>query len=166
MPDKIHRYTKGNLTVIWKPEQCIHSTLCWKNLGRVFNPRERPWIKLDGASAEAIIQQVKKCPSGALSFEIEEGPADHYTADASDSILNPDRESSQETLNAPIVPEAAVFSIRLRPDGPILIQHDCEITYSDGRKEIIKGNVALCRCGNSGNKPFCDGSHRQSGFKG
>ena len=62
------RYTNGKVTVVWKPKTCTHSTLCWKGLIQVFNPRERPWIKMDGATTERIIEQVKKCPSGALSY--------------------------------------------------------------------------------------------------
>lgn len=66
-----HHYKKDDLTVTWLPQQCIHSTRCWKGLISVFNPRERPWINLDGATKEAIMEQVKKCPSGALTFEIK-----------------------------------------------------------------------------------------------
>jgi len=62
------KYTNGEVTVVWKPKTCIHSTLCWKGLIEVFNPRESPWIKMDGTSTEKIIEQVKKCPSGALSY--------------------------------------------------------------------------------------------------
>lgn len=62
------KYTNGEVTVVWKPNTCIHSTLCWKGLISVFNPKEKPWIKMDGASTERIIEQVKKCPSGALTF--------------------------------------------------------------------------------------------------
>ena len=61
-------YRNGELTVVWKPKTCQHATLCWKGLIEVFNPKERPWIKMDGASTERIIEQVKKCPSGALSY--------------------------------------------------------------------------------------------------
>ena len=62
------KYTNGKITVIWKPDLCTHSTNCWKGLNTVFNPKERPWIKMEGASSERIMDQVKKCPSGALSF--------------------------------------------------------------------------------------------------
>ena len=67
MKDITKKYDNGEITVVWKPDTCIHSTLCWKGLIQVFNPRERPWIKMDGASTERIVEQVKKCPSGALS---------------------------------------------------------------------------------------------------
>lgn len=68
MIQETHQYTNNEITVIWKPNVCIHSTLCWKGLIEVFNPKQRPWIKMDGASTEKIIEQVKKCPSGALSY--------------------------------------------------------------------------------------------------
>lgn len=67
---KIFKYSNEDITVVWKPDVCQHSTLCWKGLIEVFNPRERPWIKMDGATAERIIEQVRKCPSGALSYLI------------------------------------------------------------------------------------------------
>ncbi len=63
-----HHCSNGDITVLWQPELCKHSTLCWKGLIEVFNPKERPWINMDGASSEKIIEQVKKCPSGALSY--------------------------------------------------------------------------------------------------
>jgi uncharacterized Fe-S cluster protein YjdI len=68
MPKSTHKYTNGEVTIVWKPEVCIHSTLCWKGLIEVFNPKEKPWIKPMGATTERIIEQVRKCPSGALSY--------------------------------------------------------------------------------------------------
>ena len=68
MSQETHKYSNDEITVVWKPDVCMHSTLCWKGLIQVFNPQQRPWIKIDGASTERIIEQVKKCPSGALSF--------------------------------------------------------------------------------------------------
>jgi len=68
MPVQTHKYTNDEITVVWKPEICRHSTLCWKGLIEVFDPREKPWIKMDGATTDRIIEQVKKCPSGALSY--------------------------------------------------------------------------------------------------
>jgi len=61
-------YSNEEITVIWKPDVCKHSTLCWRGLLQVFDPRKRPWIDMEGADTEAIIAQVEKCPSGALSW--------------------------------------------------------------------------------------------------
>ncbi len=65
------KYSNGEVTIVWKPGQCIHSAICWKHpegLIKVFNPSEKPWIKPEGGTTEEIINQVKKCPSGALSY--------------------------------------------------------------------------------------------------
>ena len=72
MEKKITRkYFNGEITVIWQPHLCIHSTICFNGLPEVFNPRERPWIKIEQASTDRIIDQVKQCPSGALSFTMD-----------------------------------------------------------------------------------------------
>ncbi len=63
-------YTNGEVTVIWQPGICIHSENCFKGLPEVFDPSERPWIHMDGASTEKIKTQVEKCPSGALTYRI------------------------------------------------------------------------------------------------
>ena len=65
------KYSNGEVTIVWQAGLCTHSTRCWKGeegLPTVFNPREKPWIKPEGAGTERIIEQVKRCPSGALSF--------------------------------------------------------------------------------------------------
>ncbi len=62
------KYSNGEVTVVWQPHLCIHSAICFNGLPEVFNPRERPWVKIDQASTERIIDQVKQCPSGALSY--------------------------------------------------------------------------------------------------
>ncbi|MGZ4116771.1 MAG: (4Fe-4S)-binding protein [Bacteroidia bacterium] len=61
-------YKNSDITVVWKPHVCIHSKKCWKELGDVFKPLEKPWVKMEGASTERIIKQVDSCPSGALSY--------------------------------------------------------------------------------------------------
>lgn len=66
--DVTKHYTNGEITVVWKSGLCSHSTLCWKGLISVFNPKEHPWINMEGSNSERIIKQVNKCPSGALSF--------------------------------------------------------------------------------------------------
>ena len=71
MKDITKKYTNGEVTIVWKPTVCIHSTVCWKpatGLPHVFRPMEKPWIKPERAETQQLIEQVKKCPSGALSF--------------------------------------------------------------------------------------------------
>jgi uncharacterized Fe-S cluster protein YjdI len=70
------KYTNGDVTIIWKPDMCIHSTICFKGLPNVFDPRKRPWVTPEGVSSENIIEQVKKCPSGALSIANTAVPID------------------------------------------------------------------------------------------
>ena len=65
---KTIKYANEEITVLWKPEFCQHSTRCWTQLPQVFKPAIRHWIDPNGASAERIQEQVAKCPSGALVF--------------------------------------------------------------------------------------------------
>ncbi len=62
-------YTNGDITIIWKAEKCIHSGICVKTLPEVYNPNERPWIKIDNATSKELKEQVAMCPSGALTIK-------------------------------------------------------------------------------------------------
>lgn len=62
-------YTIEDTTIVWDPSKCIHSGICVKGLPEVFKPKESPWVQTENASKEAIVQQVLKCPSGALSIK-------------------------------------------------------------------------------------------------
>ena len=64
-----HEYTNGDVTIIWKPELCAHAGICVKMLPKVYNPKNRPWIKPENATSAEIIKQVNQCPSGALSIK-------------------------------------------------------------------------------------------------
>jgi uncharacterized Fe-S cluster protein YjdI len=64
----VKRYSNGEVTVVWKPDLCIHSGICARGLPEVFNPRCRPWVAIDASSTDRIVEQVKQCPSGALSY--------------------------------------------------------------------------------------------------
>ena len=71
MKDITKKYTNGEVTIVWKPSLCQHSTVCWKSetgLPTVFDPFKKPWITPEGGTTDNIIVQVKRCPSGALSF--------------------------------------------------------------------------------------------------
>ncbi|MDP2161303.1 MAG: (4Fe-4S)-binding protein [Flavobacterium sp.] len=61
-------YTNGAVTVVWESGKCIHSGNCVRNNPDVFQPKEKPWIKIDASSSDKIIETVNKCPSGALTF--------------------------------------------------------------------------------------------------
>lgn len=74
------------------------------------------------------------CPSGALSY----------------------REASKTEL-----PTAR---IKVMKNGPLLVEGDCILVNSEGREDAVSGPCALCRCGGSGKKPFCDGTHVKIGF--
>jgi len=147
MAKDTHHYSNKEITVVWKPAACVHSTICWKGLAEVFNPRERPWVKMDGAATDKIIEQVKKCPSGALS----------YISNA-DTLVKELKEAPGE------LPD--VLKVEVTANGPYLISSACLIVHSNGREEIKTDTVALCRCGSSQNKPYCDGNHNNAGFKG
>jgi uncharacterized Fe-S cluster protein YjdI len=145
MPIETKKYTNGEVTVVWKPKLCIHSAICAKGLPAVFNAQRRPWIDLDQATTQAIIEQVNKCPSGALSIK------------QNDFIMD-----NQNTAT----PTNETLKIQAAPNGPFLIKTDCVIVHSDGTEEVKTGTVALCRCGASANKPYCDGKHKSIGFEG
>lgn len=138
------KYTNGEITVYWQPGICIHSTVCWKQatgLPEVFNPAVKPWITMEGAATERIIEQVKKCPSGALSF--------WYNNEAGEQP-----EVIDDT------------KVEVMPGGPLMVYGNLTIKKADGA-ELKKNKVtAFCRCGQSANKPFCDGSHIKAGFEG
>lgn len=56
-------------------------------------------------------------------------------------------------------------TIKVRESGPYLVRGRITLTDADGNLYTVEGeNVALCRCGGSQTKPFCDGSHRSNGF--
>ena len=59
-----------------------------------------------------------------------------------------------------------VVNIEIKPNGPILIKTECVILHIDGTEEVRTGLTALCRCGASNKKPYCDGEHKKMEFKG
>ena len=72
MEQKVFKYSNGEVTVVWQPELCIHSGRCFHGLPEVFKPKEKPWITPEGSTTEKIVAQVKRCPSGALSYFMNE----------------------------------------------------------------------------------------------
>lgn len=69
----IKEYRTEDLIIYWDTKKCIHASMCWTGLPKVFNPWERPWIKVENATAEQIIHVIDQCPSGALTYRLAEG---------------------------------------------------------------------------------------------
>jgi uncharacterized Fe-S cluster protein YjdI len=139
MEEKTISYSNEDLTVLWKPTLCIHSKYCWKELGDVFKPAERPWVNMKAATSERIHAQVNKCPSGALSVQQKNKP---------DTI---------EKAPKPL--------IEVTPNGPLLVHGNIIIKDAAGNQTEKEKITALCRCGHSSNKPYCDGAHSKRGFE-
>lgn len=137
---KTKEYSNGEVTIVWKPDACIHSAICVNGLGDVFQPKEKPWIKINAASTEALVKQVKACPSGALSY-----------------YMNDEENKAAESLET---------KIEVLEDGPLLVYGTLKVTHKDGSEETKNKTTAFCRCGASHNKPYCDGTHVKDGFKG
>ncbi len=140
--DITKEYTNGEVTVVWKPDVCIHSGICFGGLLSVFNPKARPWVNMDGAPTERIKAQIDKCPSKALSY-----------------YMNGEEGEEGASMEAERIVEVS-------QNGPLLVYGKLKIKHSDGREEIQNKVTALCRCGASENKPYCDGGHKKAGFKG
>jgi uncharacterized Fe-S cluster protein YjdI len=137
----IREYTNGEVTVVWKPDVCIHSTRCFKGLPEVFDPTRRPWVNIQGAGTDQIVEQVRKCPSGALSY-----------------YMNKEEK-------APVEDESAT-TVEMMKNGPLLIHGNITVKDIQGKETKHQRITAFCRCGSSQNKPYCDGSHGKIGFEG
>jgi len=117
---------------------CAHAGFCTSGLPPVWKMGVEPWIDADGAEVEKVIETIKKCPSGALSYSIED--VEHRDQDRRPSI-------------------------QLAKDGPYHIQGGIELLDTERGEEVSLEHYTLCRCGWSKNKPFCDGSHWYAKFR-
>lgn len=149
------KYTNGEITVYWKPSTCIHATTCYRELGRVFNPRLRPWVNMEGATTERIIEIVKKCPTDALTYEWVDKTR---ISDKPPSLTKEYDEKSREKLAGKPV------EIRIMKNGPNVVEGDFRVIGSDGKEMKPMLMTSFCRCGASESMPFCDGSHRIDNF--
>jgi uncharacterized Fe-S cluster protein YjdI/CDGSH-type Zn-finger protein len=131
-------YKSEQIVVYYQPRLCIHAAECVRNLPQVFDTGKKPWIQPEHSSAEAIAGVVSRCPSGALQFERLDG-------------------GQGEAVSALAVTLVANGPAYLR--GPIALKDAAGNILYEGKR------VALCRCGASGNKPFCDNSHLSTGFQ-
>lgn len=134
-------YASDTIAVSYDARRCIHAKRCVHGAPDVFDPVARPWIRPGQAEADKLAAVVAECPTGALRYERLDGGA------------------------AEAVP--AEVAITFEKDGPISVRGPMPLFDGSGnRYEDAGARYALCRCGGSGSKPFCDGTHASMGFEG
>ena len=128
-------YTAPGVRVFYDRGRCLHFAECVRGLPEVFDVGKRPWIQPGNASAEQVAEVVRRCPSGALHYRLEEGPSE---------------EPEQPT------------KVEFVADGPINLRGDLSIDVPAGRMREVR--TSLCRCGGTQNEPFCDNACSRSGW--
>ena len=138
MSNTVRLYVGKDIDVAYDIERCIHAAECIRGLPAVFDNGRRPWIQPDEASVDVIAAVVAKCPSGALHFIRHNGG---------------DVETPPEHT-----------SITVTPGGPLYVRGLVQLLSANGSVILNDTRLALCRCGHSHNKPFCDNSHLDIAF--
>ncbi len=134
-------YASKDIEVSYDARRCIHAARCVEGAPEVFDPNARPWIRPEAAGAEKVAEVVARCPTGALLYVRRDGGAPE-----------------------PVPTEVA---ITFEKDGPIHVRGPMPLVDPAGERWADAGHrYALCRCGASGNKPYCDGTHHKVGFRG
>jgi CDGSH-type Zn-finger protein len=136
--DLLENYRGGAITIHDNRAICAHAGICTDSIAAVFKYGSEPWIDPDAADAPAVIAAIRKCPSGALSYSIEAG-------------------------DSPMTPRSPAITVT--KDGPYAIVGGIGLGNEPRGKGASTEHYTLCRCGASKNKPFCDGSHWDAGFK-
>jgi CDGSH-type Zn-finger protein/truncated hemoglobin YjbI len=137
--DRRDSYAGDGVTVYDDRTRCAHFGQCTERLSAVFRAHSEPFVDPAGAPAGDIVATVRGCPSGALAY-----------------ALPPDAEPVEENEPPSITPIQ---------DGPYRVRGGVAVIAADGTRYEVRARQTLCRCGQSGNKPFCDGSHWYAGFR-
>ena len=68
-PKRLQTYEASDITVTFDPNVCIHSGVCVRGLGLVFDIKRQRWIRPELAPAADVAAQIDRCPSGALQYQ-------------------------------------------------------------------------------------------------
>ncbi len=130
-------YRGSDIVVEYDVKRCIHAAECVKGHGGVFAPNRHPWVDPARADAGTIAEVIERCPSGALTYRrLDGGPPE---GSPKDSVA------------------------KIAPSGPLYVSGRIRIDLP-GNQVLRMNRAALCRCGASKNKPFCDNTHAETGF--
>lgn len=148
VPDRRDAYLGQQAEIFDNRGLCQHSGYCTDRLATVFRTSADPFVTPSGGRLDEIIRAVRDCPSGALSLGMDGREARDLT----------DWGNTREP------------AIEITKDGPYRVTGGITVTRPDG--EPVARNVgaslehcALCRCGQSKNKPFCSGAHWHADFR-
>jgi len=136
--NRLIAYEGEEITVTYNPMVCSHAAECGRLAAHVFNPAMKPWVQPDKGTKAEVESVIKACPSGALSLGALEDDVSHTVADDVEVYVQPHGPYWVKNISAPVPAKAERGSDR---------------------------KYVLCRCGLSGNKPFCDGSHRDAKWR-
>jgi CDGSH-type Zn-finger protein len=136
--NKRDNYVGKRITIHDNRGICAHAGHCTDNLAKVFKLKEEPWIDPVAEAAEDIVNTIKKCPSGALSYSI-------------DDVEHRDRDGEP--------------MVTVTKNGPYAVSGGVELIEQPRGEGASEEHYTLCRCGGSQNKPFCDGTHWHIEFK-
>ena len=136
---KIFKYEGKEATVSWSGRHCIHIGECGRAKGDLFIGGRKPWCDPDLADNNEIRDVVLRCPTGALSVDFADGSG---------------AETADERNN-----------VHVSYNGPLFVRGDLSIEGAAANVPGLRYRAALCRCGKSTNKPFCDNSHEEAGFR-
>jgi len=136
--DEILTYEGKEITIHYNRLLCSHAAECGKRQKAAFDSSRKPWIIPDNASKEDIMEVVNACPSGALRFSIPGQAPKHLLSD--------------------------IKGITVEKDGPYRVS-GVPLTSARLADGASPEKYVLCRCGASKNKPYCDGSHYDIGWK-
>jgi CDGSH-type Zn-finger protein/uncharacterized Fe-S cluster protein YjdI len=139
MSDKrIFRFDGEKLDVLWDSRLCIHVGECTRAREELFVSGRKPWCEPDRGDADNVAEVVQRCPTGALVYERKDGGAG---------------EAAQATNE-----------VSVANNGPLYFSGDLQIDGAAHDMPGVRLRAALCRCGESDNKPFCDNSHEAAEF--
>ncbi len=133
------RYPGNKVDVVWERRLCIHIGECGRAKGELFVGGRKPWCVPDLVSQEEVLDVVERCPTGALTYHFKDSSVSEQ----------PDEENT----------------VTVTYNGPYFMRGELVIEGAAETNTQPAFRAALCRCGRSSYKPYCDNSHEEIGFK-